>query len=239
MTVTTYGPAFVAGATGYTGRALVHELRARGIDTIAHVRPDSKRLAEWTREFGDAGARIDSTSWDEDALTRTLKRTTPTLVFALVGTTRARMRKAAGDDSYQTVDYGLTAMLLRAVQHAAPRARFTYLSAAGVGPSSRAEYIRVRWRLEQELRASGLAWTIVRPMLITGDDREEKRTLERVAAAVMGGALRIAGAVGAKHLQDRYGTLDAAALAHGMAEWALTDEGEGRIVGPAELRSGP
>lgn len=33
--------AFVAGATGRTGRAVVTALRHRGVTTIAHVRPES------------------------------------------------------------------------------------------------------------------------------------------------------------------------------------------------------
>ncbi|MBA3548122.1 MAG: hypothetical protein H0T76_16695 [Nannocystis sp.] len=36
--------AWVAGATGYTGRALVAALRAQNITTHAHVRPDSPAL---------------------------------------------------------------------------------------------------------------------------------------------------------------------------------------------------
>ena len=39
------GAAFVAGATGYTGRAVVERLVADGFEAVAHVRPDSSRLA--------------------------------------------------------------------------------------------------------------------------------------------------------------------------------------------------
>ena len=172
--------AFVAGATGYTGQALVDELRARGVHTIAHVRPDSAALPHCRRQFEALGAAVDTTAWTEPAMAATLRRHQPHAVFALLGTTRARMRTSGGTDSYETVDYGLTALLLRAMLEAAPAARFIYLSAVGVGPSARGAYLRVRWRFEQELRASGAAWTIARPAVITGH-RPESRPLERIA----------------------------------------------------------
>ena len=236
MTVTTTPTAFVAGATGYTGRALIEELRGRGIRTVAHVRPDSPRLQEWRTRFESAGAIVDLTPWAEDALAATLARITPDAVFSLLGTTRARMQRSRGSDSYESVDYGLTALLLRAVRRSAPDARFVYLSSAGVGPAARGEYLRVRWRLEQELRASGMAWTIVRPAFITGNDREESRPLERIAGAVIDGALRVAGALGAPTLRERYSSLDARMLARGLAHYGFADSGAGRVLGAADMR---
>ena len=236
MTVTTTRTAFVAGATGYTGRALIEELRRRGIRTVAHVRPDSSRREEWRARFEAAGAVVDLTPWDEDALAATLAGIRPDAVFALLGTTRARMRRSGGGDSYESVDYGLTAMLLRAVRRSAPEARFIYLSSAGVGPSARGEYLRVRWRLEQELRSSGIAWTIVRPAFITGDDRQESRPLERIAGSVVDGVLSLAGALGARTLQERYASMDARTLARGLAYYGFEDSGAGRVLGAADIR---
>jgi uncharacterized protein YbjT (DUF2867 family) len=83
--------AFVAGATGYVGREVVRVLaQERSIPTAAHVRRDSPRLAEWRDRVAAAGASIDTTEWAEPAMTETLVRLRPTLVFALLGTTRAR-----------------------------------------------------------------------------------------------------------------------------------------------------
>lgn len=235
MTVTTPPTAFIAGATGYTGSALVNELRGRSIHTIAHVRPDSTALAEWRQRFERLGAIVDATPWNEDALAETIARLTPDVVFALLGTTRGRMRKAGGADSYETVDYGLSAMLLRAVKRAAPNARFVYLSAAGVGPSARGDYFQVRWRLEQELRASGLPWVIVRPALITGPDREA-RLLERVLGRVADFVLAGVGAVGGGRLRDRYSTLSAGELARGLGRVGVEHGWEGRVVYADGLR---
>ncbi|HEX2165908.1 MAG TPA: NAD(P)H-binding protein, partial [Longimicrobiales bacterium] len=230
MTVTTPRTEFVAGATGYTGSALVQELRSRSIETIAHVRPDSPTLPQWRERFEAAGAVVDTTPWEEDALAATLARTQPSVVFALLGTTRARMRKAGGADSYESVDYGLTAMLLRAVMRSAPNARFVYLSSAGVGPSAHGEYLRVRWRLEQELRASGVPWVIARPAFITGSDREESRPLERVLGSAIDFVLSVAGAVGGPRVRDRYSSLSAGELARGLGRLGVENGWEGRVV---------
>ena len=50
--------AFVAGATGFTGREVVAELVRRGVRTLAHVRPDSSRLDEWRERFEAMGLSL-------------------------------------------------------------------------------------------------------------------------------------------------------------------------------------
>jgi len=237
MTVTR--TAFVAGATGYTGRALVTELTKAGIRTIAHVRPDSTRLEQWRSEFNAAGALTDTTAWDEDAMADSLASVQPDAVFALLGTTRSRtaQAQAAGaNDSYESVDYGLTALLLKAMRRAAPSARFVYLSSLGVAPSARGEYLRVRWRVEEEVKASGVAWTIARPSFITGADRDEFRPLERIGAVVTDGLLGGAGMLGAGKVRDRFSSMTAAELARGLARHAFDPASNMRILSAADLR---
>lgn len=82
--------AFIAGATGYTGRHVSERLAREGVRTIAHVRPDSPALGNWTARFFAAGAEVDSTAWSDDAMARTMARWRPDFVFALLGTTRSR-----------------------------------------------------------------------------------------------------------------------------------------------------
>jgi nucleoside-diphosphate-sugar epimerase len=234
--VTRVRRAFVAGATGYTGRALVAELVSRGVAAIAHVRPDSARLGEWQRRFERDGAVVDSSPWREAEMRAALRRHEPDAVFALLGTTRVRGRAGGGRDTYETVDYGLTAMLLRAAREAAPAARFVYLSSMGVGPRARGGYLQVRWRLEQELRDSGLDWTIVRPAFISGPDREERRPLERVGATLVDGLLGVARLVGGRRLHDRYSSLTATELARGLAGVACDPAAARRVIMPDQLR---
>lgn len=215
--------AFVAGATGYTGREVVRELNARGITAFAHVRPDSRQLDEWRNRFQGI-AQVDTTPWELSAMTATIKRVQPAFVFALLGTTRSRARSAqkqGANDSYQTVDYALTALLLDALQRAGHTAKFIYLSSMGVNGKSKNPYIAVRWRMETELRASGMPYVIARPAFITGSDREEFRLLERGLGTVSDAALDVAGAIGLRSLRDRFHSLTGQQLARGLVAAAL------------------
>jgi uncharacterized protein YbjT (DUF2867 family) len=231
--------AFIAGATGYTGQALVAELCRRGVVTVAHVRPDSSRLGYWRARFADYGAVVDETPWDGDAMAQALSTHRPQAVYALLGTTkrRARAARAAGVHvDYESVDYGLSALLLRATARAAPTARFVYLSALGVGPGARGGYVAARWRLEQALRDSALQWTIIRPAFITGPDRDERRPLERGAAIAMDAVLVVARRLGARRLHDRFRSMTAAELARALAGIAFDPAAAGRVLGPDALR---
>jgi uncharacterized protein YbjT (DUF2867 family) len=216
--------AFVAGATGYTGREVVRELRAHGVPAIAHVRPDNPRVAQWEARFQAYYAVIDTTPWELHAMREAMQRWQPTHVFALLGTTRSRARaarKTGASDSYQSVDYGLSAMLLQALQLSGFQARFIYLSSIGVSEHARAEYMQVRWRMESELRASKVPHVIARPAFISGDDRDEFRLAERVLARMSDGFFNAAAAVGVKTLRNRFGSLTGPQLARALVIAAL------------------
>ena len=190
--------AFVAGATGYTGREVVRLLRARKIETIAHVRPDSSKLAAFTERWGRIGVSVDTTPWTPEALAATFGRLQPDVVFGLLGTTQARASKEAkagvpkAQNSYERVDYGMTHMLIEALAPLPAPRRFVYLSAAGASATGNA-YMRARGRIEEELAASSIQWVSARPSWITGTDREESRPAERIGASLSDVALGVAG----------------------------------------------
>ncbi len=204
----------MAGATGYTGRELIRELTSAGRKTVAHVRPDSPRLGEWRSRFEALDASVDSTPWEPGPLRETLARACPTVVYALLGTTAARRRSTGGTDDYETIDYGLTHLLLEACPKTA---RFVYLSAAGVQPNAKNPYYRVRARLEREIEESGLSYTIARPSFITGPDRDDGRVVEQVGAALADAGLTLARIVGGKRLANRYQSTTASVLARALA----------------------
>lgn len=225
--------AFVAGATGYTGRHVVAALRASAIATHAHVRPDSAAREQWTRRFAQLGAVTDTTPWQPAAMAETIRRIRPTLVFALLGTTRAR-RRHEPDASWESVDYGLTHMLLAAVRTHTPDALFVYLSAIGATDRSRSRYVAARGRIEQELRDSRLACLVARPAFITGPDRDEARPAERIGARTIDALLALARVAGLPGLERRFRSLTGAELGTGLVRLALA--GRTGVVGPAELR---
>lgn len=221
--------AFVAGATGLTGRAVVGALRRRGLDVIAHVRPDSSRLDEWRERFAAEGAAVDATPWTLEAMTATFRERQPTQVFALLGTTRKR----GGD--YEGVDYGLTVLLMDAAVAAGIRPRFVYLSAAGVSKHARGAYMSVRWRAEEKLRQSGLPFTIARPSFILGH-RDEARPAETVGARASDGLLSVAGLLGARRFAARYRSTTNETLAEALVRLGTDESWENRIADGDDLR---
>lgn len=237
---------FVAGATGYVGREVVRLLAAESIDDVivAHVRHDSAQLERWQRHFAALGAAVDTTPWDERAMTATLIARRPTALFALLGTTRSRARAAGlgAAQGYEQIDYGLTALLVRAAQAARAATgvvpRIVYLSAVGVGPRARGEYLRVRWRMEEALRASGLPYVIARPSVITGPDREESRPMERMAAAALDALAGASRRVGWRAIADRWGSMTGGALAESLVRAARDPQAVGRVLDGAALRGG-
>ena len=229
----------MAGSTGYVGRAVVAQLRALGVRCVAHVRPDSSRLADWRDRFEALGADVDVSPWQPVAFRETLAGSRPDLVFALLGTTRKRAARdaAAGrDSSYQTVDYGMSRILLDATLVSCPQARFVYLSSLAVSGNTKNEYLAVRWKLEQELIASGLDYIIARPSFITGPDRDETRTTERVAATVVDGALRVLAALGARDWQNQFASLTGSQLGRALVQAALTPDCSRVVLETRQLR---
>jgi len=230
--------AFVAGATGYTGREVVRELVARGVRAVAHVRPDSSRVDEWGARFEAAGAAVDTTPWADAAMTNTLSALQPTHVFSLLGTTRARRRASASRgkaESYESIDYGLTALLIRAAVASGSKPRFLYLSSIGVREHSTNPYLVARWRAESLLRASGLPYTIARPSFITGPGRDESRPLERAGAGVANVIAGLARVVGARRFAGSVQSLTGAELATGLVRYAFDPAGENLTLGTEEL----
>ena len=230
--------AFVAGATGYTGRAVVRELTERGVECIAHVRPDSPQLEEWRHRFTTAGAIFDCTPWGDAEFEAVMRHYKPAYCFALLGTTRRRSRQArrqGARDSYETVDYLLTSIVLRAARVMSPAAKFVYLSAVGVHEGARNPYLAVRARVEAELMRSGLRFVIARPALITGEDREENRPAERAVAKVAEWALRAAEIAGWSSFRQRFATLTGPQLGRALVNAALDPAIEDAVLEVPQL----
>ncbi|MBA2663070.1 MAG: NAD(P)H-binding protein [Bradymonadaceae bacterium] len=227
--------AFVAGATGFTGREVVRLWAEEGGEALAHVRPDSSRLEEWTTTFSAMGAAVDTTAWEPQALAKSFERLKPDVIFCLIGTTKKRMKEFDKDQaSYEAVDYGLTAMLLEAACLAELKARFVYLSSSGVGPNSALGYFQARWKAEQAVVASGLEYVIARPGIITGE-RDESRPMERIAGEVGDKLLGMAAMLGAKGLEERYRSTSSVELAGRLVALSRDASAAGRVFESQEL----
>jgi len=230
--------AFVAGATGYTGRELVRQLAAAGHRVTAHVRPDSRSLATWRQRFADCGAETDTTPWTEAAMKEAFARLKPELVFAVLGTTRARARGEgmSAARAYDEIDYGLTALLIDAAREDPELQCFVYLSSIGVKADTGNPYLAARARAEARLHGAGLPFVIARPSFITGD-RDERRPAEHGAAIVADASLSLARLLGARTLADRYRSMNAEELARALIAAALEPGCRNRVLMGEDLRA--
>ncbi len=230
----------MAGATGYTGQAVVSALRARGVDVVAHIRPDSSSLVKFREQFEAAGARVDTTPWETEAMRATLAALQPQVVFSLLGTTRSRTRRVRREqgkvENFATVDVGLTMMVYDAARLAGNAPRFVYLSSIGVTPDTRNGYLAARALVEAHLMSGPLPYVIARPSFITGSDREEFRLMERVGASVTNVLLTLAGLFGATRLRDRWRSTTATVLAGALVRLALEPSTASRVYQSEELR---
>ena len=173
--------AFVAGATGPTGQAVVHRLLELGIQTYAHVRQDHSDLDEWLDYFRDLGAEIDLTAWEQIDISNTLARIKPAYVFCLLGSNPRRMGHRGKHgynpfiDGYEAVDNGLTTMMMRAVSSCGSNPRFIIASAVGADEDARNEMLAAKGKAETFLRNSSLRYTGIRIATLTGTPVEERR----------------------------------------------------------------
>ena len=229
---------WVAGATGYTGQAVVSRLRELGWETHAHIRPGSPSIEKLKPVFERMGAEIQVVPWEPEALENRLSELGITHIFALLGTTakKGRAEKAKGKVvNYETIDYGLTVQLLDAAKASISCARFVYLSAVGVSAKSRSPYMIARWKAEEDIRRSGVPYTIGRPSLITGPDREESRPMEDLGAVLSKGVLGLAALLGARSVRDRYQTVNGTTLGNGLVYAGFCPEGHNQVLHTEEL----
>lgn len=233
--------ALVFGATGYTGNNVVQRWARHG-PVIAHVRPDSKLASQTATNFAKCGAQVEQVAWQEAAIDELLQRTQPSVVFSLLGTTRARAKTdlSEGDqaDPYAAVDERLTLMAARATQKHVPAALFVYLSALGVSGNTTNRYLLARHHVEEYLRSSGLKHVIARPAFVTGNDRADFRPGERALAVTTDAvfdALAFTGIGALRALRDKFASLTGDELARALVSLAVAPPPNPEVF-PDELR---
>jgi len=141
----------VAGGSGTLGTRLLALLGDRGFDLRTLSRdPDNARSV--------VGSKVEIVPGDvtnAPALERAVAGAR-TVVSAITGFGPAR------DVSPRTVDWQGNANLIQAAK-AAGVEHFILISVCQAAPDHPIELFRMKYRAEEELRASGLAWTIIRP----------------------------------------------------------------------------
>jgi len=161
--------AWIAGATGLVGRALLERLLAR---------PEVKQVTAIVRRpTGRTHAKLRELVVDFDHLETSLAGRSATHVFCCLGTT---IGAAGSQEVFRRVDHDYPLALGRAALKGGAR-KVLVVTAMGANSKSRIFYNRVKGDLEQDLRALGLPELhLLRPSLLLGE-RTERRSGERLA----------------------------------------------------------
>ena len=159
----------VAGGTGFIGHAIVRELVARGnrVVVLSHRRPAAAAM--------DASGRVGATEGSieyrqadvtqPDGLAAALAGV-ETLVICLAFRNSPIEAPRRGQ-TFERVDAGGPVALVAAAREAGVR-RLVYISGAGAAPDAPRHWFRAKWRAEESIRGSGIAYTIFRPSWIYG-----------------------------------------------------------------------
>ncbi|MDH5508892.1 MAG: complex I NDUFA9 subunit family protein [Nitrospinota bacterium] len=150
---------FVTGSTGFVGRYVVAELKARGHTPVLLVRPGSEaklpNLEGVKLVPGDVN--------QPDQYIRALSEVDA--VIHLVGIIR---EFASRGITFDIMHYQATRNITRAAIDSGVR-RFIHMSANGAGPQGVSDYQITKWRAEELVMNSRLKWTVFRPSMIFGD----------------------------------------------------------------------
>ena len=158
----------VTGGTGFVGTAVVHELRARGLEVraLVHSPRSAERAKAWQVEqaFGDV----------TDAASVLAAARGCTHVVHLVAIIRGR------PSDFERVMVGGTRNVIAAARTAGVQ-RLVHMSALGVDERTRGltPYFAAKWQMEEDVRASGLEHVIFRPSFVFGREGGLLPTLVR------------------------------------------------------------
>lgn len=151
----------VAGGTGLVGGAVAAELRRRGdrVVVLSHRGEEARGPLPDDVEI----RRADVTTGEGlvDAL-----RGADALAISLAFK-NSPMEKPSRGQTFMDVDAAGTERLVAAAREASV-GRVAYLSGAGAAPDADRHWFRAKWRAEEAIRGSDMAWTIVRPTWIYG-----------------------------------------------------------------------
>ncbi len=203
------GRVLLIGGAGFIGAHLAREMLDRRHDVVVldddrtylpGGEPDAVRARAWRREVLLCGAELRSGGPDDPAgLAREVRDAAPDAVVHLANMPLAGVAAADPAAARRSIVDG-TANVLATLSEHAPAARLTFVSSSMVygdfsqdpQPESaplrpREPYGTCKLKAEELVRASDLAWTIVRPSAVYGPGDANGRFLQRLVEAATSG----------------------------------------------------
>lgn len=168
----------VTGATGFVGRSVVRALLAKGVTPVCLVRSRDK-LQRQHDASSDRLITVAGTLSDREALRQAAEQSQA--VIHLVGIIIQRRLKG---QTFNRIHVLGTRNVLEAARQSGVK-RFVHMSALGTRPDAIAIYHRTKWQAEEQVRESGLDWTLFRPSLIHGPDGEFMRLIKRLVCGLV------------------------------------------------------
>ena len=157
----------IAGGSGLVGRQAAELLARAGFEVHLVSRRASEPPHPAIKEHISAPGE-----WP--AIVADIK---PAIAISCLGTT---IRKAGSQAAFRAIDHDLVLEFATAC-HSAGARHFVTVSSVGAMPASSSFYLRTKADMEQGLRSMGFRrLDIMRPSLLTGGHREDKRSGEAV-----------------------------------------------------------
>lgn len=152
----------ITGASGFIGRHLVRQMMADGLPVRVLLPEYQTRRIPWRVDDPYAPEIVVGNILDEEALFKAV-----TGVHTIIHLASAQWWGRQRD--LERVDLSGTRNLVT-VARSARAGRLIYLSQQGAAPSSAYTLHRIKGQVEELVRNSGLAYTILRPGLVFGED---------------------------------------------------------------------
>ena len=155
---------FLTGGTGYVGRQILRDLLNAGHSVTALVREGSE--AKLPEKVTGRITLVPGDSSKPESYREALQSCEA--VVNLPGLLREFPNKGI---TFEGVHFLGTKHLVDLVRAAGPL-RFIHMSALGVREGAKPKYQETKYRAEEYLKAAGLRWTIFRPSLMFGNEKE-------------------------------------------------------------------
>jgi NADH dehydrogenase len=150
----------VAGGTGFVGGGIATELHRRGHRVVILSHGDG---AESPLPLATEVRRADVTTGE--GLAEALAGVDAVVIALAFKNLPIEAPKK--HQTFMEVDAAGTERVVAAADAAGVK-QVVYLSGAGAAPDADRHWFRAKWRAEEAVRASGMAWTIIRPTWIYG-----------------------------------------------------------------------